>query len=197
MVKDVGMRPPAGVVEREVKSGIAPRSQVSIAFTGPFQNDEQHRVIASAMADTLAGNLQRTLREELGGTYGVSVVPRFSKRPTEEYRLTITFACDPARTQNLVKTTFQVIDDYKRIGPGQAQVADARSALVRDLETNAASNVYLLNRLLFKYEYGEDVKDVFNMRPFYDQVTVSALRSAAQEYLNTSRYVAVTLVPER
>ena len=72
MAKDVGMRPPAGVVEKQVKSGIAPRSQVSIVFSGPFQNDEQHRVIAQAMADTLAGNLQRTLREDLGGTYGVS-----------------------------------------------------------------------------------------------------------------------------
>ena len=35
------------------------------------------------------------------------------------------------------------------------------------------------------------------MRPFYDQVTVAALRDAAREYLNTERYVAVTLVPER
>src|SRR5688572_5230940 len=172
MVKDVGMRPPPGIVERQVKSGIAPRSQVSIVFTGPFQNDEQRRVIATAMTDTLAGNLQRTLREDLGGTYGVSVVPRFSKRPAGEYRMTITFACDPARTESLVKTAFQVIDDYKRNGPGQGQVADTRATLLRDFETNGASNVYLLNRILFKYEYGEDVRDVFNMSPFFDQVTV-------------------------
>jgi zinc protease len=197
VVKDVGMRPPAGVVEKQVKSGIAPRSQVSIVFSGPFQNDEQHRVIATAMSDTLAGNLQRTLREDLGGTYGVSVVPRFAKRPTGEYRLTISFACDPARTDSLVKSAFRVIDDYKRNGPGQGQVADTRSALIRDLETNAQNNDYLLNRIVFKYEFGEDVKDVFNMRPFYDQVTVPALRDAAREYLNTGRYVAVTLVPER
>jgi predicted Zn-dependent peptidase len=54
-----------------------------------------------------------------------------------------------------------------------------------------------LNRILFKYEFDEDVKEVFNMRPFYDQVTVAALRDAAREYLDTDRYVAVTLVPER
>jgi zinc protease len=196
-VKDVGVHPPPGVVEKQVKSGIAPRSQVSIVFTGPFENDEQHRVIATAMADTLAGNLQRTLREDLGGTYGVSVSPRFGKRPTSEYRLTITFACDPARTQSLVKTAFQVVDEYKRTGPGVGQVADTRSALIRDLETNSADNVYLLNRILYKYEFDEDVKEVFNMRPFYDQVTVASLRDAAREYLNTNRYVAVTLVPER
>jgi len=180
-----------------VKSGIAPRSQVSIIFPGAFQNDEQHRVIAQAMADTLAGNLQRTLREDLGGTYGVSVVPRFTKRPTGEYRLTITFACDPARTESLVKSAFQVIEDYKMNGPGQGQVADTRATLIRDLETNLARNDYLLNRILFKYEFGEDVGEVFNMRPFYDQLTVIALRDAAREYLNMNRYVEVTLVPER
>jgi zinc protease len=67
--------PPDSVVDRQVKSGIEPRAQVSIVFSGPFQNDESHRVVANAMADTLGGNLQRTLREDLGGTYGVSVEP--------------------------------------------------------------------------------------------------------------------------
>ena len=195
-VKDVGIRPPPGIVERQVKSGIAPRSEVSIVFTGPFQNDQQHRVIATAMTDTLAGNLQRTLREDLGGTYGVSVVPRYAKRPTPEYRITITFACDPARTDSLVKTAFQVIDTYKKLGPGQGQVTDTRATLLRDLETNIANNEYLLNQILFKYEFGEDVNEIYNMRPFYDQVTAAALRDAAQQYLNTTRYVEVRLLPD-
>jgi predicted Zn-dependent peptidase len=95
-----------------------------------------------------------------------------------------------------VKTAFQVIDSYKRTGPAQGQAADARAALIRDLEANVASNSYLLNRILFKYEFGEDPREVFNMRPFYDQVTVTALRDAAAEYLNTNRYVEVTLIPE-
>jgi len=135
------------------------------------------------------------LREDLGGTYGVSVVPGFTKRPAE-YRLTINFACDPARAEALIARAFQVIDDFKRIGPDARQVADARSALARDFETNTARNDYLLNRILFKYEFGEDVKDVFNMQPFYDQLTAPMLRDAARAYLDPSRYVQVTLVPE-
>ena len=194
--RDVGMHPPAGVVEKQVKSGIAPRSQVSIVFTGAFQNDEMHRVVARAMSESLAGNLQRTLREDLGGTYGVGVESTFTKYPTEEYRLTISFACDPARMESLVRTTFQVIDQFKRNGPSQGQVADGRVALMRDFETNSERNDYLLNRLVFKYQYGEDVREVFNMRRLYDQLTVAALRDAAQVYLNTNRYVEVTLQPE-
>ena len=48
-----------------------------------------------------------------------------------------------------------------------------------------------------KVEYGEDIADVFNPRPFYDQLTTAALRDAAREYLNTRRYVQVTLRPEQ
>ena len=193
---DVGMEPPAGVVESEVRSGIEPRSRVSIVFSGAFENDESHRVVARAMAENLAGNLQRTLREDLGGTYGVTVRPAFTKRPTEAYRLTINFACDPARTESLVLAAFQVIDRFKRNGPSEGQIADARAALMRDFETNSQHNAYLLSRIIFKYEYDEDVADIFNMRPFYDQLSAPVLRDAARAYLNTDRYVKVTLRPE-
>jgi predicted Zn-dependent peptidase len=75
-------------------------------------------------------------------------------------------------------------------------VTDARAGLTRDFETNSQRNEYLLNRMIFKYEYGENVKDVFDMKPYYDQITVEALRDAARTYLNTNRYVKVTLLPE-
>ena len=194
--KDIGMDFPDGVVEREVRSGIEPRSQVSIVFSGAFENDELNRVIVGAMAESLAGNLQRRLREDLGGTYGVSVGPTFTQRPTEEYRLTINFSSDPARTESLVRAAFQVIDQFKRNGPTAGQVRDGRAALMRDFETNSRQNAYLLNRIAYKYEHDEDVSDIFNMRPFYDQLTAPVLRDAARAYLDTERYVEVTLLPE-
>ena len=111
-------------------------------------------------------------------------------------RLTINFACDPARTESLVRAAFQVIDRFKRNGPSEGQIADARAALMRDFETNSQQNAYLLSRIIFKYEYDEDVADIFNMRPFYDQLSAPVLRDAARAYLNTDRYVKVTLRPE-
>ena len=194
--KDVGVHPPAGVVKQQVRRGLDPKSEVSIVYTGAFQNDERHRVILRAMAATLGGNLHSTLREELGGTYGVSVEPSFTSRPTQEYRLTISFGCDPTRTESLVRTAFQVIGQFRRVGPGYEQVAAERAALTRDFETNSRRNEYLVERLLFKYESGEDVKEVFDMRPFFDELSAPVLQEAAQMYLNPTRYVEVTLLPE-
>jgi zinc protease len=167
-----------------------------VVFSGPFQNNPRNRMIVQAMANTLGGNLQRVLREDLGGTYGVNVSPDFTKRPIEEYRVTITFACDPARTQDLVKALFAVIDDFRTSGPSESQVADARAALRRDLETDSRSNGYLLKQLAFAYQYDEGVPDPATLRALYDELTVPLLRDAAHTYLDTTRYVKVVLVPE-
>jgi zinc protease len=194
--RDVGIRPPAGVVERAVMKGTAPKSQVGLVFSGPFQNNAKNRLLIRAMTDTLAGALQRVLREDLGGTYGVSAQPDYTKLPDEEYRVTISFACDPARTQDLVKALFDVIEQFKSNGPNAGQVADEQAALKRDLETNSRQNGYLLNQLAYAYQYGEEVPDPATLRGLYDQLSTSMLRDAARTYLDTNRYVKVVLMPE-
>jgi zinc protease len=195
--RDVGIRPPSTVVEKDITRGSTPRSQVGVIFTGPFQNNEKNRVTIRTMANTLAGNLQRVLREDLGGTYGVSVMPEFTKKPAEEYRVTISFACDPARTQDLVKALFVVVDDFKTNGPSTGQIADAQAALRRDLETDSRQNGHLLNQLTFAYQYDEPVPDPATLRTIYDGLTAPLVRDAARTYLDTNRYVKVVLFPEK
>jgi zinc protease len=195
--RDVGIRPPATVVERQVVKGVEPKSQVSIVFTGPFENNEMSRLRISTMGEMLSGNLHQTLRENLGGTYGVSVRSDFTFRPEEEeYRVAISFGCDPDRLDELVKTAWQVIEEFRSTGPATGQMANARIARLRDLETNLRENGYLLNRITAKYEHAEDVAEVFDPRALYDQLTATAIRDAARLYLNPRRYVQVTLRPE-
>jgi zinc protease len=194
--RDVGIRPPTGVVEKTVTKGREPRSQVGIVFTGPFKNTSQERLVVRTLADTLEGSLQRVLREDLGGTYGVSVEPDYTMRPAGEYRLTISFACDPARTDDLVKALFGVIDQFKSTGPSDGQLADVRAALLRDLETDSQQNGFVLRQVAYAYEYGEDIPDLAKIRASYDQLTSTVIRDAARTYLDASRYVKVVLMPE-
>ena len=44
--KDIGIRAPATVVKREVRKGVEPKSQVSIVFSGEFENTEANRLLA-------------------------------------------------------------------------------------------------------------------------------------------------------
>ena len=194
--KDVGIRPPSGVVEKVVTKGTTPKSEVGVVYSGTFQNTQKNRIIIRAMANTLAGNLQRVLREDMGGTYGVSVVPEFTKKPAEEYRINITFACDPERTQDLVKALFSVVDDFKANGPSAGQAADAQSALRRDLETDMRQNGYVLSQLSYAYQYEEPIPEPATLRQIYDQLSAPLLRDAARTYLDPNRYVKVLLFPQ-
>ena len=193
--RDVGIRAPQGVVEKQITKGSTPKSEVGVVFTGPFENNQKNRLIIRALSDTLAGNLQRVLREDLGGTYGVSVAPDFTKRPTGEYRVSITFSCDPARTADLVKALFAVIEEFRTNGPSQGQVADAQAGLRRDLEIDSRQNGYLLNQLAFAYQYDEPIPDASTLRGLYDQLSTPLLRDAARTYLDPARYVKVVLSP--
>ena len=193
---DRGVRLPSGIVQRQVVKGVEPRSQVAIVFNGPFQNDPMHRLLLTTMSEMLGGNLHQTLREDLGGTYGVSVEPKFTKFPTPEYQISVGFSCDPARVDALTTTALKVIRDFTQDGPSSGQLAGARVAFDRELETGFQENADLLNEMTTRVEYGEDVADVFNPRSLYDQMTTTSLRDAAREYLNLNRYVQVTLRPE-
>lgn len=194
--RDVGIRPPDAVVETLVKKGTTPKSQVGVVFTGPFENTPKNRLTVRTMADTLAGNLQRVLREDLGGTYGVSVVPGFTKQPVGQYSISIMFACDPARASDLVEALFTVVEEFKTRGPSAGQVADAQAALRRDLEIESRQNGSILNKIAFAYQYDEPVPDVATMRGLYDQLSAPLLRDAANTYLDLKRYVKVVLMPE-
>ena len=194
--RNVGIRPPTTVVDKLVTKGTTPKSQVGVVFTGPIQNDQRNRLIVQTMANTLAGNLQRVLREDLGGTYGVSVVTDFTERPAQEYRVSITFACEPARTQDLVKALFGVIDDFKVAGPSPGQIADAQAGLRRDLEVDSRENGKVLRDLVYAYQYDESIPDAASSRALFDQLTPALVRDAARTYLDTNRYVRVVLMPE-
>jgi zinc protease len=195
--KDVNMRPAKGVVEKVVKKGVEPKSQTSIVFTGPFVHDQAHRVEIRAMAAVLENRLRDVLREELGGTYSVSVGASYSKIPVQDYSIEIDFGANPTRVDELVKSVFKEIEAMKASGPTDKQVADVKETMLREFETSTKQNGYLLTNILARYENGEDLKDFYAIPDFYKALSPAIIQSAAKKYLDVNNYVKVTLLPEK
>ncbi|MDX6383171.1 MAG: zinc protease [Blastocatellia bacterium] len=195
--KDVGVRPPANIVEKRVEKGIEPKSESAIVFTGPFQYNQEQRVAIRAMSEILGRRLLETLREELGGTYGVSASPSYESIPNPTYAITIDFGSSPDRAENLIKRVFQEIELLKTNGPTDKQVSDEKEAMLRDFETNSKVNSYLLTQLTAKYRLGEDPAGVWRITEFYNKIDKAMIQQAAKTYLNTNAYVKVMLFPEK
>jgi zinc protease len=194
--KDVGIRPPKGVVEKTVLKGIEPKSQAAIIFTGPFQYDREHRVAVRALSLVLETRLREVLREDLSGTYSISISSNYLKIPTETYVFPILFGCNPERTNELVKVIFREIDNLKKRGPSEKEVGDTKTKLIRDFETQMQKNMFLLVNIYLKYEFKEDLGKFFDLSEYYKTLNVNMIWDAARMYLNTENYVKVLLLPE-
>ena len=197
--RDLGIRAPTGVIERTVEKGIAPKSQVAIVFSGPFEYDDQHTLALRAMTLVLQSRLFDTIRQEIGGTYSITTTPDAQKFPRPEYSVHIDWACDPARTASLVQRVFEEISFVKGTRFSQDQMSLIRETLRHEFERNSQDNRYLLDEVSRRYEDGDGatVGAVDHMPDQIAQLTGTMIQEAAATYLNTGNYVKVTLMPER
>jgi zinc protease len=197
--RDLGIAPPTGIVDRTVEKGIAPKSQVAIVFSGSFEYDDAHVMALRTMSLLLQSRLLDKIRQELGGTYSITVVPSATKFPRPEYSVRIDWTCDPARTAALVQRVFEEIEFVKSTALSPDQMVSIRELLRREFESQSQDNGYLLNQIARRYEDGAaaDVAAVVSQPEQIAALTGGAIQRAARTYLDTGNYVKVTLVPEK
>ena len=153
--RDLGVRPPAGIVQTTVQKGIAPKSEVSIVFSGPFEGGASGELALRTATLFLQGRLSDAIREQLGATYAISAESEASRYPRPEYRVTIEWTCDPAQVESLVQRVFQEVAAVRNTPLTDEQIVRARDYLQRDLDRASQDNAYLLNQLQRRYEGGE------------------------------------------
>jgi zinc protease len=196
--RDLGVAPPTGVIEKTVQKGIAPKTNVAIVFSGPFEYNAANSLALRTMTLILQSQLLDTIREELGGTYSITVVPDADKFPRPTFSVRIEWTCDPARTATLVQRVFEEIRLFKATPLSPGQMARVREGLMRQFERNSQDNGYFLNQISSQYEDGDAVggEAVESMPARIAALTGTAIQRAARTYLDTANYVKVTLVPE-
>lgn len=195
--RDDGQRPPTGVVEKVVRRGVEPKSMTDIVFTGPFEFTLANRLALSLMTDVLDLRLRDVLREDLGGTYGVSISSGAARDPVPQYSVRISFGADPQRLEALSKTVFEQIANFQREGPTADELARVKETQRREWETNLKRNAYWAGQIVARDRAGEPIADVLSFPQRLERATAEQLRDAARSYLRTDHYVRVSLYPER
>ena len=208
--RDLGERPPRGVIEEIVRKGLEPQSQTRLFFTGSIDyGDRSQRLGIAVMTSVLETRLREVLREELGGTYSVSVGSSFSWRPAGQYRLSISFGSDPERADELLAAVYEEVDRLKNSPPDEAEVNDVLEAQRRAWETNQESNSWWLSVLDGRYRYLLDQSDgrypsgdvLLETLPTYgadlDALTPPRIQELARRYFDQDNRVRVTLLPEQ
>jgi zinc protease len=194
--RDMGVRFPSAVVREEVKKGKDPASQTVISFFGDAGKDEYEMHRVRAAANVLSIRLREILREELSGTYGVSV-GYDSSLPLPGYgAVVIQFGSAPENAETLTKAVFTEVERLKVHGPTADDVNKVKEMEKRDLETNARQNQYWIGSLQTVHMYGWDPVGIARRPQRTDSLTPELLHGIFKKYFPSDRHTVVTLKPE-
>jgi len=193
--RDVGIRPPTGIIRKVLRQGVEPRSETQIVFAGPVEYVSSERYVIGSLADALELRLRDRLREQLGGTYQVTVSAAYDRDPTPQYSVRIDFGSSPERADELIEAIFHEIEVLKAIGPSTADMEKVRETQRRAKETSLRENGYWASELLSADRYGLDPRRIASFE-YIDDLRSGALRDAARRYLAADNYVLVTLYPQ-
>jgi zinc protease len=195
--KDLGVRPPSGVVKKDILKGNDPKSNVSIRFHGNYTYDRMENHLVRSLSDAMNILLIEKIREEASGVYGISASASTSKNPYEHYSISINFPCSPENSDTLSAAVFEVLQKIQQEGVDDAVTQKVIEAQKREMEVKIKQNGYWMGALKYSYEYGYDPADINNYEDRINGVTNEKLQQVAKKYINFNNYVYLRLLPEK
>jgi zinc protease len=188
--------PVRGQVTLTVRKGIEPRAQVQIRFTGDTPWIDEARYPLRAAVDVLEMRLREILREDLGGTYGVSVYGDLQRWPKGTYACGIQFGCDPARVDDLIEVALAEVNRLQEEGPSADHLAKVTEQHLRQFEVGIRENPFWLNNLVFRAQHGLELEALLDLPERVRNLTAEPVAEAARKYFHPQNRFIARLLPE-
>jgi zinc protease len=194
--RDLGIRPPAGKIVKELHRGLEPKSRVTLILTGDFDWSDRNKIVFQLMLDVLDIRLREEIREEMSGTYGVSVDGSVPMYPVQSFEIQISFGCDPSRVEELKTAVFRELDRLKSEGPREVDFEKVIETQIRTYEINQKKNNYWLNALFSADLYKLDRMTIIEYPEVLQQITRQNIQQMAENCLSTENVAVFILFPE-
>ena len=192
--RDVGIDPPAGVEDHVVHKGIEPRSTTVLVYAGDAEWSRREALTLSVAGEMLGIRLRERVREELGGTYSISVSANASFLPDPEYQVAIIFGSDPARVDELAEEVAAEVE-WLRAGGEQSYLDTVKELLRTSREEQLRENRFWLGQIEAAVQRGESFAEINRFDEWLEALTLEEVAAAARRYLPEDRYVRVVLLP--
>jgi len=196
--RNLGMEQPEGTVRKEIPIPLTvPKATVIMSYSA----DSKYKPSEYLAMDVLKGILDlvytEKVREEEGGTYGVSVNASVEKRPEEKSMLMVVFECNPERAEELKAIIYKELEDIAKNGPRQIDLDKTVSNMLKTREEELEHNSYWANTIRNYYLNGIDRNDSSNYADILNKLTVKKMKKAAKKFLSKADLLEMVFVPEK
>jgi zinc protease len=195
--KDLGIRKVGGVVRQVWNLGQEPKARVQLLFHGDEAWSRDKDRDGFIVDQVLSIRLREVLREDKGGVYGVSVGGSILRAPHQERSFSVSFGCDPARVDELVKATFDEIAQVQKDGIAEGYLEKVKQTFTREREVQLRSNGFWVGWLSSAYTFGDDPTLVLDPSKMTARMTSDNVKAAAKRYFDAKRYFEPILLPAK
>jgi len=190
----------AGETKQSFDVFSVPRAQSLLVYDGvfPTKGDEyfSERQRFETLGLILEKRLRNRLREELSGTYGVTVVSQTYRLDEERYRIQIGFDAAPERNMELRQEMLRIVDDLRENGADEIELEHTARYQHRLLETRLQNNQYWLDQITLYNRLGLPLDRIVSPYPT-ESVTAAALKETTNRYMPADTYYLFAYMPKR
>ena len=194
-VVDDGVRFVDGNVVNDFRTPMQqPKVSVRLVYSGDMANNAKNRMIVELLSRALDSRYMISIREEKGGTYGVSVQGGIEKYPTEEYMMAIVFDTNEQLADELIEICDKEIKKIAEEGPLADDVAKSKEFLQKNYNNVLENNGGWMSAITRWYEEGYNYKEEY--LGVLESVTLEDVKAFAQKMLNDGNRTLVVMRPE-
>lgn len=179
---------------RFVKVQQTPSTLVSIYYSADMKYNADNDLRLDALSQVMRMIYTEKVREEKGGTYGVSVQGELDRYPTPDALLKISFRTDPAKYKLLIPIIYDELKKVAKQGPDIKTLDKVKKYLLKQYNENTQTNGYwdyiVYNELYSNTDFDTDyTKKVSSL-------SVKDIKDFADNLLKQKRRIEVTMMSE-
>ena len=181
-------------VNRFTKKMSTPLANVSIFYSADVPFTPQSDLELDFLKRCLSIAYTDSVREEKGGTYGVSVDFDLSKDEKPNTTLSISYNADPQRYEELNPIIYQQLEYIAKNGPVASSVDKVKQYLIKQYGQAAITNDYW--SYIIWHELDDDADFDKDYCKMVEEMTPAQIQRMAQRLLDAKRCIEVTMLSE-
>ncbi len=204
---DISLFPPfpKGTPKETVRAGLEEQARVFISFGGIVEPAPEDFALFDSFCLLLDIRLRELVREELGGTYGISaygglsILPRSDDGKLRQFTLSIQFGCAPDSWQRLLDAVLAELIAISSAPASDADIGKVAETYRRSLETGLKRNSFVHSRILSAIRRGvkaDSPEAALTLAAAGEKITAEKLLDMAKTYIHLENFIQAVLVPE-
>lgn len=170
-----------------------PKSSCVVAYQSEADYNFENKVYVSAIEHVLGLRYTETIREEEGGTYGVSARASISKTPQQQVSAVMFFDTDPQKADHLVGIIHAEFNKILNDGPTEVDLSKAKEYFLKSRQESLRENRFWSSAIREYYSNGIDI--VNGYENFVKGLNVQSVQKAAKSLFKKPNTLEIIMSP--